>query len=42
MLKKLLRHLSDGHFHSGEALGEAMGVSRAAVWKQLKKLEELE
>ena len=42
MLKKLLCHLSDGHFHSGEALGEAMGVSRAAVWKQLKKLEELE
>ena len=42
MLKKLLLHLADGQFHSGEALGEAMGVSRAAVWKQLKKLEELE
>ncbi|MEC8443984.1 MAG: bifunctional biotin--[acetyl-CoA-carboxylase] ligase/biotin operon repressor BirA [Pseudomonadota bacterium] len=42
MLKQLLAHLADGQFHSGEELGEAMGVSRAAVWKQLKKLDELE
>lgn len=42
MLRKLLTHLSDGQFHSGEALGEALGVSRAAVWKQLKKLDELD
>ncbi|AWF83332.1 bifunctional biotin--[acetyl-CoA-carboxylase] synthetase/biotin operon repressor [Microbulbifer sp. A4B17] len=25
--------------HSGESLGNALGVSRAAVWKQLQKLE---
>lgn len=37
----LMRLLSDGEVHSGEQLGEALGVSRAAVWKQLKKLETL-
>lgn len=36
---ELLRILSDGQFHSGEEIGEALGVSRAAVWKQLQKLE---
>ncbi len=30
----LLRLLQDGRFHSGEALGAALGISRAAVWKQ--------
>ncbi|UTW06442.1 bifunctional biotin--[acetyl-CoA-carboxylase] ligase/biotin operon repressor BirA [Pseudomonas benzenivorans] len=39
----LLRLLQDGRFHSGEALGAALGISRAAVWKQLRSLEaELE
>uniref|UniRef100_UPI000255BA52 bifunctional biotin--[acetyl-CoA-carboxylase] ligase/biotin operon repressor BirA n=1 Tax=Microbulbifer agarilyticus TaxID=260552 RepID=UPI000255BA52 len=38
-LRPLLDLLADGHVHSGEALGEALGVSRAAVWKQLQKLE---
>ncbi|WP_447927665.1 biotin--[acetyl-CoA-carboxylase] ligase [Vreelandella sp. EE27] len=37
----LMRLLSDGEVHSGEALGQALGVSRAAVWKQLKKLEAM-
>ena len=36
---QLLNILKDGQFHSGESLGEAMGCSRAAVWKQLKKLD---
>ncbi|WP_044870881.1 bifunctional biotin--[acetyl-CoA-carboxylase] ligase/biotin operon repressor BirA [Pseudomonas sp. LFM046] len=35
----LLKLLQDGHFHSGEALGAALGVSRSAVWKQLQHLE---
>ena len=35
----LIRLLSDGEYHSGEQLGEKLGVSRTAVWKQLKKLE---
>jgi BirA family biotin operon repressor/biotin-[acetyl-CoA-carboxylase] ligase len=42
MLNKLLDLLADGQFHSGEELGEVLGVSRAAVWKQLKKLDELD
>lgn len=36
---KLLNLLKDGRFHSGEALGAALGVSRSAVWKQLQQLE---
>lgn len=36
---KLLKLLKDGQFHSGEALGAALGVSRSAVWKQLQHLE---
>jgi BirA family biotin operon repressor/biotin-[acetyl-CoA-carboxylase] ligase len=35
----LLELLKDGRFHSGEALGVALGVSRSAVWKQLQHLE---
>lgn len=41
MLRNLLSILSDGGFHSGEELGTQLGVTRAAVWKQLKKLEAL-
>lgn len=37
----LLNLLADGQFHSGEALGEALGVSRAAIWKQLQQIEQL-
>jgi BirA family biotin operon repressor/biotin-[acetyl-CoA-carboxylase] ligase len=37
---ELLRLLSDGRFHSGQSLGAALGVSRAAVWKQLRVLKE--
>ena len=36
---KLLNLLKDGRFHSGQALGEDLGVSRSAVWKQLQHLE---
>jgi len=35
----LLSQLADGRFHSGEDLAAAFGVSRAAVWKQLKQLQ---
>lgn len=37
----LLEALSDGKFHSGEALGAGLGVTRAAVWKQLRTLTGL-
>ncbi|MCF6236231.1 MAG: bifunctional biotin--[acetyl-CoA-carboxylase] ligase/biotin operon repressor BirA [Gammaproteobacteria bacterium] len=40
MRLRLLSILSDGSFHSGEALGEALGISRAAVWKHLKILTQ--
>lgn len=36
----LLKLLADGQFHSGEELGECLGVSRAAVSKQLAALRE--
>ncbi|SEN68257.1 BirA family transcriptional regulator, biotin operon repressor / biotin-[acetyl-CoA-carboxylase] ligase [Pseudomonas sp. ok272] len=35
----LLKLLKDGRFHSGQALGVALGVSRSAIWKQLQQLE---
>lgn len=34
----LIDLLSDGETHSGEQLGHALGVSRAAVWKQIEGL----
>ena len=38
-LSEVLKLLSDGQVHSGEELGMQLGISRAAVWKTLKKLE---
>lgn len=38
----LIRLLGDGHYHSGRQLGEHFGVSRTAIWKQLKKLESMD
>ncbi|WKD49399.1 bifunctional biotin--[acetyl-CoA-carboxylase] ligase/biotin operon repressor BirA [Microbulbifer spongiae] len=37
-LRPVLSLLADGRMHSGESLGAALGISRAAVWKQLQKL----
>lgn len=37
----ILRVLSDGEFHSGQALGQLLGVSRAAVWKHIRQLKEI-
>jgi len=39
--QQLIRLLADGEFHSGEALGETLGVSRMAVSKQIKVLETI-
>ncbi len=41
MIRRVLELLGDGEIHSGEKLGDALGISRAAVWKQLQKLGEL-
>lgn len=35
---QLIGLLSDGRFHSGEALGVKLGISRAAVWKRIEGL----
>ena len=40
MIMKLLSLLADGEFHSGDDLGVALGVTRAAVWKQVQRLQE--
>lgn len=35
---QLLSYLADGLCHSGSSLGEQLGISRTAVWKQIKQL----
>ncbi|BBL90243.1 bifunctional ligase/repressor BirA [Vibrio rotiferianus] len=36
----ILKALSDGDFHSGEALGQELGISRAAIAKHIKGLND--
>ncbi|MEJ2621579.1 MAG: bifunctional biotin--[acetyl-CoA-carboxylase] ligase/biotin operon repressor BirA [Candidatus Thiodiazotropha sp.] len=36
----LIKKLADGKFHSGQELGEILGISRAGVWKKLQKLKQ--
>ena len=38
----LISRLADGKFHSGESLAEEMGISRAAVWKRIKTLADMQ
>lgn len=38
--KALVKMLSDGQVHSGERLARALGVSRTAVWKQVRRAIE--
>ena len=38
---QILSQLSDGEFYSGQALGESLGISRAAVGKHIKQLEDI-
>jgi len=35
----ILKILSDGKYHSGANIGRVLGVSRAAVWKHIQKIE---
>lgn len=37
---QLLHLLGDGRFHSGEELAGELGITRAAVWKRLKRLRQ--
>lgn len=38
---RIIRQLADGRFHSGEDLAEICGITRAAIWKHIKKIQEL-
>ena len=38
---RILKTLADGKFHSGEFLGDSLGISRAAISKHIKSLAEL-
>lgn len=38
---KLLSLMADGCFHSGTALGKALGITRAAVWQHMQQLHTL-
>lgn len=37
----LMNILADGKCHNGNELGQAIGVSRSAIWKQINQLNEL-
>lgn len=39
---QILSLLADGQLHSGQAVAQQLGVTRAAVWKALKKLEQFD
>lgn len=41
MLERILTALLEGEVISGQALSEALGVTRAAVWKQIEQLRAL-
>jgi BirA family biotin operon repressor/biotin-[acetyl-CoA-carboxylase] ligase len=38
---EVIRQLADGELHSGAALAERLGISRAAVWKAVRKAGEV-
>ena len=38
---RVVRQLADGKLHSGEALAQALGISRAAVWKAVRKADDI-
>ena len=38
--QRVVRLLADGALHSGEELAERLGLSRVAVWKAVRKLED--
>lgn len=39
--KQILEILADGKFHSGTELANRLGISRSAIWKQLRTLSTL-
>jgi BirA family biotin operon repressor/biotin-[acetyl-CoA-carboxylase] ligase len=41
LVARVFGSLADGQFHSGEDLAQELGVSRSAVWKAVKSLQQL-
>ncbi len=41
MKKNILKYLEKNKYISGEILAEKLGISRVAIWKQIKKLKDL-
>lgn len=39
-IKYLLQELADGEYHSGEEIGNDLGLTRASIWKLIKILNE--
>lgn len=39
-LNHIIHLLSDGEYHDGNAIGEKLNISRARVWRFIKKLEQ--
>lgn len=39
-LVQLVKLLNDGQYHDGNVLGQTMDVTRSAIWKMIKKLEQ--
>ncbi len=39
---KLLEFLSDGEFHSGEQLAKSLHITRSAIWKAIRQLQNLD
>lgn len=40
-MHELCKLLADGQFHSGSQLGCELGITRAGVWKKIKKMQQL-
>lgn len=38
---RIIKLLADGRFHSGEELAESCGITRAAIWKHIKKIKDM-
>ncbi len=38
---RIIKQLADGRFHSGEELAETCGITRAAIWKHIKKIKDM-
>ncbi len=40
-IDEVIQLLADGQFHSGEDIGKTLGISRSAIWKITKQLDDV-